>query len=170
MLYQGPLHNISLYVDFIQRALIFSCGIVEDYMKKVLNICAVITMVASSAVAAGDATKGKKAFNKCKSCHMIVDDGGNTIVKGGKTGPNLYGISGRTAGSVDGFKYGKSLAALGETGFVWSEAEFVTYVANPKKYLADKLNDKKAKSKMSFKLKKEADVLNIWAYLLSVSE
>ncbi len=33
-----------------------------------------------------------------------------------------------------------------------------------------KLDDKKAKSKMSFKLKKEADVLNIWAYLLSVSE
>ena len=58
MLYQGPLHNISLYVDFIQRALIFCCGIVEDYMNKVLNICAVVTMVASSAVAAGDATKG----------------------------------------------------------------------------------------------------------------
>ena len=62
------------------------------------------------------------------------------------------------------------MAALGETGFVWSEAEFVTYVANPKKFLADKLDDKKAKSKMSFKLNKEADVLNIWAYLLSVSE
>ena len=30
-------------------------------------------------------------------------------------------------------------------------SEFVTYVANPKKFLADKLDDKKAKSKMSFK-------------------
>ena len=108
-------------------------------MNKIMNICAALSVVASGAVAAGDATKGKKTFNKCKSCHMIVDDGGNTIIKGGKTGPNLYGISGRTAGSVDGFKYGKSLAALGETGFVWSEAEFVTYVADPKKFLAKKL-------------------------------
>ena len=73
MLYQGQLHNISLYVDFTQRALIFFLEIVEDYMNKVLNICAALTLVASSAVAAGDATKGKKGFNKCKSCHMIVD-------------------------------------------------------------------------------------------------
>ena len=29
-------------------------------MNKVLNICAAVTMVASSAVAAGDATKGEK--------------------------------------------------------------------------------------------------------------
>ena len=139
-------------------------------MKKVLNICAVATMVASGAVAAGDATKGKKAFNKCKSCHMIVDDGGDTIVKGGQTGPNLYGISGRTAGSVDGFKYGKSLATLGKSGFVWSKSEFIAYVADPKKYLVDKLDDKKARSKMSYKLKNEADALNIWAYLESISK
>ena len=60
MLYQGRLHNISLYVDFTQRALTFFLEIVEDYMNKVLNICAVVTMLASRAVAAGDATKGKK--------------------------------------------------------------------------------------------------------------
>ena len=36
-------------------------------MIKVLNICAAVTMVASSAVVAGDAAKGEKGFNKCKS-------------------------------------------------------------------------------------------------------
>ena len=101
---------------------------------------------------------------------MIVDDSGRTIVKGGRNGPNLYGIFGRTAGSIDGFKYGKSLATLGKSGFVWSEYEFVAYVANPKKYLVDKLDDKKARSKMSYKLKNEADALNIWAYLESISK
>ena len=101
---------------------------------------------------------------------MIVDDSGRTIVKGGRNGPNLYGILGRTAGSIDGFKYGKSLATLGKSGFVWSEYEFVAYVANPNKYLVDKLDDKKARSKMSYKLKNEADALNIWAYLESVSK
>jgi len=30
------------------------------------------------------------------------------------------------------------------------------------------MDDKKAKSKMSFKLKKEKDAANVWAYLVSV--
>ena len=120
--------------------------------------------------ATGDAAEGEKVFKKCKSCHMIVD-GDNEIQKGGKTGPNLYGIFGRTPGSVEGYKYGKSIVALGEAGTLadgWTEAEFVAYVADPKKYLAEKLDDKKAKSKMSFKLKDAEDATNLWAYLVSV--
>ena len=139
-------------------------------MKKILNIFTVLLLFPFSPVAAGDITKGEKKFKKCKSCHMIVDDSGRTIVKGGRNGPNLYGIFGRTAGSIDGFKYGKSLATLGKSGFVWSEYEFVAYVADPKKYLVDKLDDKKARSKMSYKLKNEADALNIWAYLETISK
>ena len=139
-------------------------------MKKNWNILTVLLLFPFSPLAAGDIAKGEKIFKKCKSCHMIVHDSGRTIVKGGRNGPNLYGILGRTAGSIDGFKYGKSLATLGESGFIWSEYEFVAYVANPNKYLVDKLDDKKARSKMSYKLKNEADALNIWAYLESVSK
>ena len=139
-------------------------------MGKLIKIFITLTMVASNAVAAGDAVKGQKAFKKCKSCHMIMDESGKTIIKGSRAGPNLYGIWGRKAGSIDDFKYGKSLAKFGATGFVWTEAEFVTYVADPKKFLVNKLDDKKARSKMGFKLKKEADARNIWAYLVSVSE
>ena len=101
---------------------------------------------------------------------MIMDESGKTIIKGSRAGPNLYGILGRKAGRIGDFKYGKSLAKLGATGFVWTEAEFVTYVADPKKFLVNKLDDKKARSKMSFKLKKDSDARNIWAYLVSVSE
>ncbi len=139
-------------------------------MKKILNIFSVLLLFTFSPVAAGDITKGEKKFKKCKSCHMIVDDSGTTIVKGGRNGPNLYDISGRVAASIDGFKYGESLATLGKSGFVWSESEFIAYVADPKKYLVDKLDDKKARSKMSYKLKNDADTLNIWAYLESLSE
>ena len=139
-------------------------------MKKILNIFSVLLLFAFSPVAAGDIAKGEKKFKKCKACHMIVDDSGRTIVKGGRNGPNLYDIFGRTAGSIDGFKYGKSLATLGKSGFVWSEYEFVAYVADPKKYLVEKLDDKKARSKMSYKLKNEADALNIWSYLESISK
>ncbi|NNK79234.1 MAG: c-type cytochrome [Litoreibacter sp.] len=117
--------------------------------------------------ATGDAEAGEKVFKKCKSCHMIVSDDGDVVQKGGKTGPNLYGIFGRAAGSTD-FKYAKSIVAAGEKGLEWNEAEFVAYVADPKKYLAAYLDDSKAKSKMSYKLKKADEAANVWAYLVSV--
>ena len=84
-------------------------------MGKLIQIFITLAMVASNAVASGDAEKGQKAFKKCKSCHMIMDDSGKTIIKGSRAGPNLYGILGRIAGSVDDFKYGKSLATFGTT-------------------------------------------------------
>ncbi len=119
--------------------------------------------------ASGDAEAGEKVFKKCKSCHMVVADDGTTIQKGGKTGPNLWGVVGRVPGSVDGFRYGKSIAAVAESGITWDEAMFVEYVADPKAWLVKTLDDKKAKSKMSFKLKDAEDAANVWAYLASVS-
>ena len=120
---------------------------------------------AAPALAEGDAAAGEKTFNKCKSCHMIVSDAGDEIVKGGRTGPNLYGIIGKTAGTAD-FKYGKDLVAAGEAGLVWDEATLVEYVADPRAFLRTYLDDSKAKSKMSFKLKKGGE--DVAAYLASV--
>jgi len=123
-------------------------------------------LLAAPAVAEGDAEKGAKEFNKCKSCHMIVSDSGDEIVKGGRTGPNLYGIIGRTAGTFDGFRYGKDLVAAGEAGLVWNEETFVNYVVDPRSFLREYLDDSKAKSKMTFKLKKGGE--DVYAYLVSV--
>ncbi|WP_187428135.1 Cytochrome c-551 [Roseobacter fucihabitans] len=120
---------------------------------------------AAPVFAAGDAAEGEKTFNKCKSCHMIVADDGTEIVKGGKTGPNLYGVIGRTAGSAD-FKYGDDLVAAGEAGLVWDEATLATYIADPRDFLRTTLDDKKAKSRMAFKLKKGGE--DVAAYLASV--
>jgi cytochrome c len=119
--------------------------------------------------ASGDPEAGEKALGKCKACHMVASED-ETFFKGGKTGPNLYGLPGRTAGTDEGFKrYKKSIVALGETGFTWTEADFVAYVADPTKFLKEKLDDSKARSGMTFKLKSEEDALNIWAYIASVS-
>lgn len=114
----------------------------------------------------GDAEVGAKTFKKCKSCHMIVADDGEVVAKGGKTGPNLYGVVGRVAGSVEGFKYSKDLVAAGEAGLVWDEALLATWVQDPKAFLKDYLDNDKAKSKMSFKLKKGGE--DVAAYLASV--
>ncbi len=137
-------------------------------MIRIATLTAAITMASGSAFAAGDAAEGEKAFNRCKSCHMIAN-GDDVIVKGGKTGPNLYGVIGRTAGAdADFTKYGDSLIAAGEAGLVWDEEQLAIYVVDPKKYLQDYLDDSKARSKMSFKLKNGGE--DVAAYLASVAE
>lgn len=128
---------------------------------------AIVGLLALPAYAEGDAEAGKKAFNKCKSCHLIADPAGEVIVKGGKTGPNLYGVAGRTAGTVEGFKYGDSIVAAGENGLVWDETTFVEYAQDPKEFLKTYLDDTAAKSKMTFKLKSGAE--DVYAYIVSVS-
>ncbi|OIQ31466.1 MAG: cytochrome C [Alphaproteobacteria bacterium MedPE-SWcel] len=127
------------------------------------SAAAVLACLASAALADGDAAKGEKAFNKCKSCHQIVSDAGDTIVKGGRTGPNLFAITGRSAGTVEGFRYGDDLVAAGEVGLTWTEAQFVSYLEDPRGFLKSYLDDSSAKSKMSFRLKKGG--ADVYAYL-----
>ncbi|MEM7718959.1 MAG: c-type cytochrome [Pseudomonadota bacterium] len=120
--------------------------------------------------ASGDAEAGERAFNQCKACHSIVDDEGEQIVRGGATGPNLYGLPGRTAGAAEGFdKYKASLVQAGEGGLVWDEASFVAYAQDPNAFLKEVTGDSKARSGMAFRVRKEDDALNLWAYIASVS-
>jgi len=141
-------------------------------MNRVLATLAAAVLVGPAFAdghATGDAESGEKVFNKCKSCHMIVSDADETIVKGGKTGPNLWGIFQRQPGTVDGFKYGDDLVAAGETmPDGWTEETFIAYAEDPRAWLRETLDDSKAKSKMAFKLKKEEDRRDVWAYLVSV--
>ncbi|TDK51064.1 c-type cytochrome [Antarcticimicrobium luteum] len=128
---------------------------------------AIVGLLASPALAEGDVAKGEKTFGKCKACHSIVSDAGETIVKGGKTGPNLFGVVGRTAGTYEDFRYGDDIVAAGEAGLVWDEETFDEYVKDPRKFLQEHLGDKGAKSKMTFKLKKGGD--DVFAYLASLA-
>jgi len=118
--------------------------------------------------ATSDAAAGADTFGKCKACHSIVEDAGEIILRGGRNGPNLYGIHNRTAGTVEEFRYGDSIVEAGAAGLVWTEEEFVGFVADPKGYLAEYLDDRRARSKMSFRLRDEQDVRDVWAYLVSV--
>ena len=129
-------------------------------MKTLLAASATLVALSLPAFAEGDAAKGEKEFNKCKACHMIASDS-ETIVKGGKTGPNLYGVIGRTAGSYEGFKYSDGLAAKGAEALVWDEAELATFVKNPNDYLG-------SRSKMTFKLAKGGE--DVAAYLATFSQ
>jgi cytochrome c len=127
---------------------------------------AVLALLAAPAFAqeapTGDVAAGEKVFNKCQTCHMVVNEAGDVLAgKAGKTGPNLYGLP--------GFKYGEGIIAAGAAGVVWNEADFVAYVADPAKFLKEKTGDKAAKTKMSFKLPKEDEAKNVWAFISSLS-
>ena len=87
-------------------------------MKTSLSAALALTLLAAPAFASGDAAKGEADFKKCKACHMIVADDGTEIQKGGKTGPNLYGLIGKTIASEEGFKYGDGILALNAKGMV----------------------------------------------------
>ncbi|MDF2141707.1 cytochrome C [Paenirhodobacter sp. CAU 1674] len=115
---------------------------------------------------AQDVAVGEKEFGKCKACHMIVADDGTEIVKGGKVGPNLYGVVGRHVGSVEGFKYKDSIKSVGESGMVWDEAELAAYMTDPAAWLKEKTGDPAAKSGMTHKQKKNQP--DIAAYLASL--
>ncbi|MEO1381417.1 MAG: cytochrome C [Pseudomonadota bacterium] len=118
----------------------------------------------------GDAAAGEKTFKKrCSTCHIV----GDVAEVSKKAGPNLTDIFGRKPGSREQFtKYGDSIVALGEKLPAWDEASLDEYIQNPRKYLRAKLEDKKAKSRMSFKLsgkKRADDRADIISYLKSLN-
>lgn len=136
-------------------------------MKARILVAVAAMALAGPALAAGDAAKGEKEFNKCRSCHSIVKDDGTAVVKGGKVGPNLYGVVGRAAGSVADFAYSDVMKEAGTKGLVWSEDKLVPYLADPSKFLDEQSGDSAGKSKMTFKLTSGAE--DVVAYLASVA-
>jgi cytochrome c len=139
----------------------------EDIMTKFILLVATAAALAAPAFA-GDPAAGEDGFKKCKACHSVIAADGTEIQKGGRTGPNLYGVIGRPVASDPDFSYGESIAALGATGAVWDEASLAAYVANPADYLKAALGDDAAKSKMSFKLASGGE--DVAAYLASVAQ
>jgi cytochrome c len=136
-------------------------------MQKTLTTLLAALLLTGPAFAAGDAAKGEADFKKCKACHSIIKDDGTEIMKGGKTGPNLFGIVGRAAGAVEDFKYSDVMEEAGEKGLVWSEETLIAYLPDPSKFLEEFSGDASGKSKMTFKLSKGAE--DMAAYLASLT-
>ena len=123
----------------------------KNTIIRVSAVAAVTLLASLSARADGDAEAGKKVFNKCKACHTATEEKN-------KVGPHLVGVIGRTAGTLEGFKYSKSMVEAGEGGLVWDEEKLTEYLHKPK--------DMIKKTKMAFPgLKDDEDIANVIAYL-----
>ncbi|WP_299661663.1 cytochrome C [uncultured Ruegeria sp.] len=124
------------------------------------------------AIAAGDPAKGGKLYNRCSSCHAIIKDG-EILVKGGITGPNLYGVVGRVAGTEYDYLNGSErlpigmftddMIRAGQEGLVWTEENIAAYSQDPISFIQEYLDDDTARPNMSVKLRKGAE--DIAAYL-----
>ena len=76
--------------------------------------------------ASTNAAEGAKIFKKCAACHSITEGGANKI------GPALWGVLGRPAGTVPGYKYSKAMAAHGKN---WSFEEMNGFLIKPKDWI-----------------------------------
>jgi cytochrome c len=120
-------------------------------MKK-LTLSALVVIAstaAASAAFAQDVAAGKSSFNKCLACHAIGEGAKNKI------GPELNGLDGRKAGTVEGFSYSD---ADKNSGITWNEAEFKDYIKDPKAKIPG--------TKMAFAgIKNEKEVDDLWAFI-----
>ena len=117
----------------------------EKKIEEIVNI--------SQLLALGDLAHGEKVFKKCSACHMIASGGKNMI------GPNLWGVIGRTAGSVSDYKYSKAMVAYAKQ---WNFEEMNGYLIKPQAYIKG--------TKMAFAgLRKEKDRASVILYLNSKS-
>lgn len=133
-----------------------------------LPLLALLPLLLAAPAFAGDPAAGAELFKKCKACHSVIAPDGTEIQKGGRTGPNLYGLMGRQIGAEPGFNYGPGMVAAGDGGARWDEANLTAYLADPTQWVQQATGDSSARSKMSFKLTEGAS--DIAAYLGSAGQ
>jgi cytochrome c len=124
----------------------------KEHTMKRLTLSALV-LVASSAAATGalaqDVAAGKTSFNKCMACHRIGEGAKNLV------GPELNGLDGRKAGTVEGFSYSD---ANKNSGITWNEAQFKEYIKDPKAKIPG--------TKMAFAgIKNDKEINDLWAFI-----
>ena len=123
-----------------------SAGSSEAKVVQAVDIKALLAM--------GDLAHGEKVFKKCTACHQIAASGKNMI------GPNLWGVIGRTSGSVNDYKYSKAMIAHAKK---WSFEEMNSYLIKPQAHIKG--------TKMAFAgLRKEKDRASVILYMNSKSD
>lgn len=117
-------------VEAAQEAVTETAAAAEEAVKEAVapaggNDKVSAEVVAAYAALTGDAAKGRRVFTKCMSCHVVAE-GQN------RSGPSLYGVVGREAGTIENFRYSPANA---DSGIVWSEETLFAYLENPRAFI-----------------------------------
>jgi cytochrome c len=107
-------------------------------------------------------------WRDCRTCHSVIAPDGTELARGGRSGPNLYGIANRPLGADSGFRfYSNDLQAAGEAGMRWTEDNFVAYLAAPDQFLQEMTGNPQAVSGMHVQLRNGAH--DLFTYLRELS-
>jgi len=111
---------------------------------------AAMLLATGAASAAGDPANGEKLFKRsCGSCHVATQDGPKRL------GPTLFGVVGRKAGTVEGFRYSE---ANKKSDVTWTPEVLDKYLVDPKKFIPG--------TTMAFAgIKKDSDRADVVSYL-----
>jgi cytochrome c len=117
---------------------------------------ALALLVAGHAHGEGDPARGGRVFQRCYSCHSV------DLTERNLQGPNLAGVIGRRAGTLDQFEYSEAMIAAGQNGLVWTEEKLDAYVIDPQALVP-------GTAMGPVRLSNPADRADLIAYLKSVS-
>lgn len=130
-----------------------------------LSLAAAPAFADAHTAVTGDAEAGERAWRQCQSCHVVETPDGEVLAgRAAKTGPNLWGVAGRVAGSVEDYRYSDIIVLAGSEGLAWTEETFVPYVMDPTGYLREVTGDN-GRGKMSYKVRSQEDAVNLYAFL-----
>ena len=115
-------------------------------MVRDLMIGAVVLVVSAGHALAQDLTAGEASFRKCQPCHGEAAKN--------KLGPELNGLDGRKAGTVENGTYSQGMRI---SGITWNEQAFREFVNNP----AAKVPG----TTMLLSVRDEKEIGDLWAYL-----
>ena len=89
-----------------------------------IKLALVLASLSAATAEAADIAKGQAAYvRQCAICHTIDKGGDNRL------GPNLFGIVGKRAGTVPGFKYTNAFRTTAT--FEWNEGLLGPWIALP---------------------------------------
>lgn len=93
------------------------------FLRATAGLALLFGWTASPTLAQSPATDGERQFRtRCGACHAL--DPSQT-----RPGPNLAGVLGRAAGTVEGARYS---TAMRDSGLVWTEENLDAYLAAPR--------------------------------------
>jgi len=146
-------------------------------MRSKFSLAAAATLLSGSIAYAqdaeitGDAAAGEAAFRQCAACHNAVNEDGEVLAgrPNMRTGPNLYGIDGRVAGSIEDFRYSPGLQALNEMELEWTEEHFANYIVDPTGFIQEETGENLRGAMAAQRLRGDTAAADIYAYLASLS-
>ena len=120
----------------------------EQMVVRNLMIGAVVLAASAGHALAQDLTAGEASFRKCHPCHDVGETAKN------KLGPELNGLDGRKAGTVENGTYSQGMR---NSGITWNEQAFREFVSNPAAKVSGTM--------MLLSVTDGKEIGDLWAYL-----